>query len=121
MDTASGVHVYPASGGSYAYDSSQPTGLADYPLRDLKFVKNPADPSLFLVVPVPALPGPLTYLDGTTDRFDASGNLIEQVDRFGNAIDLTWQQSGSWWQPISVIDSYGQIYQVPVRRRQDRR
>ena len=51
----------------------------------------------------------LTSLDGTTDRFDANGNLIEQIDRFGNAIDLTWQQSGSWWQPTSVADSYGQV------------
>jgi RHS repeat-associated protein len=109
VDTASGVHVYPASGGSYAYDSSQPTGLADYPLRDLTFTK-----AAGMTTPPPGVPVrpylySLTYLDGTTDRFDANGNLIEQTDRFGNAIDLTWQQSGSWWQPTSVIDSYGQV------------
>ncbi len=109
VDTASGVHVYPASGGSYAYDSSQPTGLADYPLRDLTFTK-----AAGMTTPPPGVPArpylySLTYLDGTTDRFDANGNLIEQVDRFGSAIDLTWQQSGSWWQPTSVIDSYGQV------------
>src|SRR6201992_1846442 len=33
VDTAGGVHVYPASGGSYAYNASSPTGLAQYPLR----------------------------------------------------------------------------------------
>jgi RHS repeat-associated protein len=109
VDTAGGVHVYPASGGSYVYDSSQPTGLADYPLRDLTFVK-----AAGMTTPPPGVSArpylySLTELDGTTDRFDASGNLIEQVDRFGNAIDLTWQQSGSWWQPTSVIDSYGQV------------
>ena len=109
VDTASGVHVYPASGGSYAYDSSQPTGLADYPLRDLTFAKNPGSTQPPAGVPVRQYVYSLTYLDGTTDRFDANGNLIEQADRFGNAIDLTWQQSGSWWQPISVIDSYGQV------------
>ena len=109
VDTAGGVHVYPASGGSYAYDSSQQTGLADYPLRDLTFVKNPGSTQPPPGVPVRQYLYTLTYLDGTTDRFDANGNLIEQVDRFGNAIDLTWQQSGSWWQPTSVIDSYGQV------------
>ena len=109
VDTTGGVHVYPASGGSYAYDSSQPTGLADYPLRDLTFVKNPGSTQPPPGVPVRQYLYTLTYLDGTTDRFDANGNLIEQVDRFGNAIDLTWQQSGSWWQPTSVIDSYGQM------------
>ena len=109
VDTASGVHVYPASGGSYAYDSSRPTGLADYPLRDLTFAKNPGSTQPPPGVPVRQYLYTLTYLDGTTDRFDANGNLIEQADRFGNAIDLTWQQSGSWWQPTSVIDSYGQV------------
>ena len=109
VDTAGGVHVYPASGGSYAYDSSRPTGLADYPLRDLTFVKAEG-----MTTPPPGVAArpylySLTELDGTTDRFDASGNLIEQVDRFGNAIDLTWQQSGSWWQPTAVVDSYGQV------------
>ena len=43
VDTAGGVHVYPASGGSYAYDTSSPTGLAQYPLRDLTFAKAPRD------------------------------------------------------------------------------
>jgi RHS repeat-associated protein len=109
VDTASGVHVYPASGGSYAYDSSQPTGLADYPLRDLTFVKNPGSTQPPPGVPVRQYLYSLTYLDGMTDRFDANGNLIEQADRFGNAIDLTWQQSGAWWQPTSVTDSYGQV------------
>ena len=109
VDTAGGVHVYPASGGSYAFDSSQPTGLADYPLRDVTFVKNPGSTQPPPGVPVRQYLYTLTYLDGTTDRFDANGNLIEQTDRFGNAIDLTWQQSGSWWQPTSVTDSYGQV------------
>jgi hypothetical protein len=101
--------VYPASGGSYAYNASSPTGLAQYPLRDLTFAKAPGT--------IPARPGvaaqsyvyTLTNLDGTTDRFDANGNLVEQADRFGNLIDLTWRQSGSWWQPVSVADNYGQV------------
>jgi RHS repeat-associated protein len=109
INTAGGVRVYPASGGSYAYDAGSPTGLHDYPLRDLTFAKASGA--------IPARPGApaqqyaytLTTLDGTTDRFDASGNLIEQADRFGNPIDLTWQQAGTTWQPATVTDSYGQV------------
>jgi RHS repeat-associated protein len=109
VDTAGGVHVYPASGGSYAYDSSRTTGLADYPLQDLSFAKNPGSTQPPPGVPVRQYTYTLTYLDGTTDRFDANGNLIEQADRFGNAIDLAWQQASTWWQPTSVTDSYGQV------------
>ena len=110
MNTAGGVTVYPASGGSYSYDASTPTGLADYPLRDLTFSKNPGT--------IPARPGlpnaqqyeyTLTNLGGTVDRFDAQGNLVEQVDRFGNPVDITWRQSGHSWQPTSVVDNYGQV------------
>ena len=109
VDTAGGVHVYPASGGAYAYDASTPTGLAGYPLRDLTFVKDPGKTQPPPGVAVRPYLYALTSLDGTTDRFDANGNLIEQTDRFGNAIDLAWQQSGSGWQPVSVTDSYGQL------------
>jgi RHS repeat-associated protein len=109
VDTAGGVRVYPATGGSYDYDADAPTGLHDYPLRDLTFADDPGT-----TTPPPGVAKrryvyTLTYLDGTVDRFDAEGNLIEQVDRSGNAIDLTWQQSGSWHQPTSVTDSYGQV------------
>ena len=109
VDTTGGLRVYPASGGSYEADTDSPTGLHDYPLRDLAFADDPG-----MTTPPPGVAKrpyeyTLTYLDGTVDRFDTDGNLIEQVDRFGNAIDLTWQQSGSSWQPLSVIDSYGQV------------
>jgi len=99
------VQVYPASGGSYAYDTGSPTGLAQYPLRDLAFVRESGK-----------LPGgrsyayKLTYLGGqTVSYFDTNGNLIAQIDRFGNTISLTWQQSGSSWHPLTVTDNYGQV------------
>jgi len=110
VDTVGGIRLYPASGGSYAYQASSPTGLAQYPLRDLKFVSQSGT--------VPARQGltapqsysyVLTTLDGTVDRFDIHGNLVEQVDRFGNEINLTWQQVGSTFQPTSVVDNYGQV------------
>lgn len=110
VDTAGGVHVHPASGGSYAYDANLPTGLAQYPLRDLVFARDPGV--------IPARPGlraaqpyeyTLTSLDGTVDRFDAAGNLAEQADRFGNLIDIAWRDNGQWWQPASVVDNYGQV------------
>ena len=65
VNTAGGVHVYPASGGSYAYDASSPTGLADYPLRDLTFVKNPGDPASARACAVRQYVYTLTYLGGT--------------------------------------------------------
>jgi YD repeat-containing protein len=105
VNTAGGVQVYPASGGSYAYDTGSPTGLAQYPLRDLAFVRESGK-----------LPGgrsyayKLTYLGGqTVSYFDTNGNLIAQIDRFGNTISLTWQQSGSSWHPLTVTDNYGQV------------
>jgi RHS repeat-associated protein len=109
VDTLGGLRVYPASGGSYDADTDSPTGLHDYPLRDLAFADAPGTTTPPPGVAKRPYEYTLTYLDGTVDRFDDNGNLIEQVDRFGNAIDLTWQQSGSWWQPTSVTDSYGQV------------
>jgi RHS repeat-associated protein len=110
VDTVSGVQVYPATGGSYAYDASKPTGLGQYPLRDLKFAKSAGE-----AAPRPGLPEAqpyvytLTYLDGSEDRFNAAGNLVERVDRFGNRIDITWRQSGSLSQPTTMVDNYGQV------------
>ena len=98
--------MYPASGGSYAYDTGSPTGLAQYPLRDLAFVRESGE------LPDGRSYGyTLTYLGGqTVSYFDTNGNLIEQTDRFGNTISLTWEQSGSSWHPLqSVTDNYGQV------------
>ena len=39
VDTAGTVRVYAAAGGSFLYDTGSPTGLHDYPLRDLTFTK----------------------------------------------------------------------------------
>ena len=58
----------------------------------------------------PRPPGPLPTWAALTDQFDACGNLIEQTDRFGNSIGLTWSQSGQLWHLMSVTDSYGQVY-----------
>jgi RHS repeat-associated protein len=105
VNTAGGVQVYPASGGSYAYDTGSPTGLAQYPLRDLAFVRESGqlpDGRSYVYK--------LTYLGGqTVSYFDTNGNLIEQTDRFGNTIGLTWGQSGSSWHPLAVTDNYGQV------------
>lgn len=110
LNTVGAVQVYPASGGSYRYDAGSPTGLYQYPLMDLHFAKDPGTVSARqgLAAGVPYT-YTLTYLDGTVDRFDANGNLVERVDRFGNRIDITWQHTGSWWQPASVTDNYGQV------------
>ena len=50
----------------------------------------------------------MTYDDGHVDYFDANGNLVARVDRFGNRTDLTWRaRADNVWQPTSIIDSYG--------------
>ena len=120
VDTAGGIHVFPAAGGSYAYDADSPTGLSQYPLKDLTFAQASGVVASRRVAspgscqPTARLAGAqsyawtLTYRDGAVDRFDASGNLIERADRFGNRVDITWQQAGSHWQPPSVVDNYGQ-------------
>src|ERR1700744_3076866 len=84
-NTAGGAQGDPPCGGSYAYDTGSPTGLAQYPLGDLAFVRESGQ-----------LPDgrsyayKLTYLGGqTVSYFDTNGNLIAQIDRFGNTISLT--------------------------------
>jgi len=110
VDTAGTVRVYAASGGSFLYDAGSPTGLHDYPQRDLAFAK--ASGTLAARPGVAAARGyayTLKHHDGTTDYFDGNGNLLEQADRFGNLIDLTWKQSGPSWQPTTAVDNFGDV------------
>ena len=87
VQTAGGVRVFPATGGSYAFDASSPTGLHQYPLRDLVFAEDSGE-----APPRPGVPDSqpyaytLRYLDGSQDHFNADGNLVERVDRFGNLL-----------------------------------
>ncbi|MGW2207611.1 hypothetical protein, partial [Streptomyces sp. NPDC001774] len=107
--TEGGLWVIPASGGSYEADTASETGMARYPLEDVKFGKKAG-----------ALPGRegvdgdrpfaylLTYDDGRTDYFGRAGDLTARVDRFGNRVDFGWQVEGQVHRLAWVVDTYGQ-------------
>ncbi|MGW2207647.1 hypothetical protein, partial [Streptomyces sp. NPDC001774] len=111
--TDGGLRVIPASGGSYEADTGEVTGLARYPLEDLKFGKLPREATL------PAREGVddarayryvLRYDDGRTDYFDGNGDLAARTDRFGNRADFGWEVSpdGQTHRLAWVADTYGQ-------------
>ncbi|MGW2207640.1 hypothetical protein, partial [Streptomyces sp. NPDC001774] len=108
-----GLRVIPASGGSYEADTDEASGLARYPLEDLKFEKLPQEATL------PAREGVdearayryvLRYDDGRTDYFDAAGDLTARTDRFGNRADFGWEVSpdGQTHRLAWAADTYGQ-------------
>jgi RHS repeat-associated protein len=108
VDVTGLKRVYPASGGSYLLDPTEPSGLKHYKLRDLTFTSTTGI--------LPRRPGAgqvsfsyeLAYDDGRADYFDVNGNLAARVDRFGNRTDITWRaRANNVWQPTSIIDSFG--------------
>ena len=109
VDVTGQRRVYPASGGGYFLDPSEPSGLKNYKLRDLTFASTPATVSPTCAGgPAPAYAFSLTYDDGRVDCFDTDGNLASRLDRFGNRTNLTWQgRSNNVWRPTAITDSYG--------------
>jgi RHS repeat-associated protein len=108
VDVTGVKRVYPADGGSYLLDPTEPSGLRHYKLRDLTFTSTSGI--------LPRRPGAgqvsfayeLAYDDGRADYFDVNGNLAARVDRFGNRVDLTWRpRANNVWQPTSIIDTFG--------------
>ena len=108
VDVAGLKRVYPAEGGSYFLDPTEPSGLKHYKLRDLTFASKTGI--------LPSRPGAgqvsfayeLAYDDGRADYFDGNGNLVARVDRFGNRTDVTWRpRAGNVWQPTSIVDAFG--------------
>lgn len=109
VDVSGLQRVYPASGGSFFIDSTQPSGLQHYLLHDLTFARSSGTLPARSGVPSPiSYSFELTYDDGRTDFFDANGNLVARTDRFDNRIDLTWRaRPNNVWQPVTIIDSFG--------------
>ena len=113
VDVTGLKRVYPASGGSYFLDPTEPSGLKHYKLRDLTFTSTAGI--------LPRRPGAgqvsfsyeLAYDDGRADYFDVNGNLVARIDRFGNRTDITWRaRANNVWQPTSIIDSFGLRHDV---------
>jgi RHS repeat-associated protein len=100
--------VYPADGGSYLIDPTEPSGLQHYKLRDLTFSRATGILPRRTGAGQVSFSYKLAYDDGRTDYFDANGNLAARTDRFGNRTDITWRaQASNVWQPTSIIDSFG--------------
>lgn len=110
VDVAGLKRVYPASGGSYLLDSSEPSGLKHYKLHDLEFTPAAG------ILPRRTGAGQVSYSyelaydDGRADYFDTNGNLVARVDRNDNRTDITWRsRANNVWQPTSIIDSFGLV------------
>ena len=109
ISSAGKVQVYPATGGSYEPQTSEPSGLKNYKMKDLVFKQWPSLQTLrdqgagsasYLFT--------ITYDDGHVDYFDLNGNLVARIDRFGNRTDVRWRPRGSGvWQPVSLTDTHG--------------
>ena len=118
INTVGALEVYPATGGSYTYDTTGAfaSHLTNYPLRDLTFaIADCGDPSDCTLAAREGVPAPVTFAytisyhdDGKVDYFDANGNHVARIDRFGNRSDLTYQSLGvNQFRPTSIVDAYG--------------
>lgn len=109
VNVAAPLTVYPANGGSYLVGGSYPSGLQDYPLRDLVFARSTGTLPARAGVPAPVTYSfTITHDEGRVDHFDGNGNLVARTDRFGNRTDLSWRALGSGrWAPTSLVDAYG--------------
>ena len=118
VNTVGPLMIYPANGGSYAYDTTGrfPSGLVNYPMRDLTFaIADCSDPADCTLAARAGVPSPVTFTytityhnGGNTDYFDASGNQVARVDRSGNRTDLTYASIGAnQFRPTSVVDAFG--------------
>jgi RHS repeat-associated protein len=92
IDTDGGVRVFPASGGAYEADSSQPTGLHGYPRDDVRFVV--ADPDSVLDArgdaPAVGYAYELHELGGRRTLFSEAGDPVAAIDGDGRRHDWRW-------------------------------
>ena len=111
MDVSGLKRVYPASGGTYFLDPTEPSGLKYYKRLDLAFASSAATVSPACAGgPAASYTYSLTYDDGRIDCFDVNGNLASRLDRFGNRTNLTWQsRANDVWRPTSITDTYGLV------------
>ena len=117
IDPAGAGTVYPASGGAYTIDDSPDnySHLLGYPLKDMQ-LELPTDQTAAKrkLAARRSVAGDIVYSwalrydDGRVDYYDANGNLIVRMDRFGNRTDLTYTQlSPTQWQPATIVDDHG--------------
>ncbi|MDR5698751.1 RHS repeat domain-containing protein [Agromyces aerolatus] len=93
VETEGGVRVSPSSGGSYPANSTAPSGLDGYLLRDVVFRQEPA------TIPVradglrPAVEATfeLVELGGVRTWFSAAGDPLVRMDANGNRTDWEWE------------------------------
>jgi RHS repeat-associated protein len=92
-----GITVYPASGGAYAADVTQPSGLAGYGVGDLRFEVTPGG---VLAARADGAVGEVAYeyvlaeLGGTVTYLDAVGRPVARVAARGARADWRWAEQG---------------------------
>ncbi|MFF7183163.1 RHS repeat-associated core domain-containing protein [Streptomyces sp. NPDC008121] len=112
IDPESGGTLHTASGGSYQFAPGDKTGtgLRRYLLQDLALRDQPGT--------LPARDGlegaardyrwVLAYDDGRKSYFSAEGDLIAEVDAFGNEAAYVWEIRDGQHRLVKAVDAYGQ-------------
>jgi RHS repeat-associated protein len=110
VDVEAGVRIFPASGGVYEVDASQPSGLAGYGKRDLAFAAVPESVAARTDGSVPERQSAyrLRELGGVTTWFDDHGNPLTRTTPTGARTDWMWSE-GPLHRPATIIDADGVV------------
>jgi YD repeat-containing protein len=109
VDVEGGVRVFPASGGVYYADASQPSGLSGYVLGDVFFTQKEGVLPAREGVGATSYAFSLAYTGGTTDYFNTAGDVIARVEVFGTRIDWVWEPAHRL---VGVVDGAGSRAQI---------
>ncbi|MDR5699377.1 RHS repeat domain-containing protein [Agromyces aerolatus] len=116
VETAGGVAVHPATGGRFPADATHPSGLAGYDVEDVVFAQvRGALPGRG--VELPGFPTRIEYayalheLGGAVTYFNATGDPVAHLDRFGRRTDWAWHDSAGQ-RLTGVIDPDGMVTTV---------
>jgi len=114
VDVSGGIRVVPARGDVFDVDDTVSSGLRGYEFADLRFEQVSG------VVPVRSdgLVGErwhafrLLELGGAVSYFDAAGNPVARIDRFGARTDWQWADGASHRlqrvvSPVGVVTAFG--------------
>jgi YD repeat-containing protein len=93
VEVDGGVQVFPASGGIFVADASQPSGLDRYTLEDVVFTQESGVLPERLGVGAVSFAFSLAGTGGLTDYFNAAGDVVARVDVFGTRVDWLWDSS----------------------------
>jgi RHS repeat-associated protein len=99
-----GVRVFPASGGSYLANASEPSGLDGYTQADTRFEQAPGVLPADGARPEVAYSSSLHELGGSNTYFNDDGDPVAHVNAAGNRTDWRWEPDHRL---VEVIDPDG--------------